>query len=419
MKKKLLFAVVPALLILSACNAAPKEGAKNVLLQEDTLAHEELFGQPEFKMVDTRVRNAAPVTDTAFPAIGVQKSATRTIKVSGVDTSVFSVRFVAAVTLDLDHLEDVHPVWTRVLYEDDGDGTLKASNTFESTKAYEKINDGGSEILPSSFGAGYNRFVAYTMTNIPAEYSNCYFNVSLSLEGVPSRVLATKADLSAHYSFNAASHDYFLSGTVEGEQKDLQADYPTRSNGNQATFTADFEINDSFYIFHKTSSEFKVWNSDCFGDVGDYFEPGSNKLIKSLKQEHVRLYLNNSGELYKNAFTVSNTNWYVRQSNVDDWLNSASAETKALYQLKTDGGDSVAVIYNVHLVAGKFQIASLDWVDQWGSGDGSGGFRVQGATSNFSGDWGNPKGDITCTVAGDYNIMIKNDAQNHLYIWEA
>ena len=406
MKKSLLL-VLPALLVLSACQSAPKAKENPNLFIEDTLMHEELFGQNDFVKIDTRVRNLDPL-DSSLPMIGVQ-----TAPGSVADTT--SIRFVAAVNLDLENLADVHPVWTRVLYEEDGDGTLKASDTLESTKAYTSINSGGDPILPSSFGS-YNRFVVYTMMNIPNTYSDCYFNVSLNLAGVPSKVLATTVDLSSHFTFNSSSENIFLTGTIGGVAGDLAQDGSTRGS-NAASFTTNLQENDSFIIVQRTSSLFKTWTATNLGDEGDGFAKDSGKIKVTASKKYV-VYLNTSNGIYHTQYEKP-TGYYIRGDAANGW---GVGDLINDYQFITDP-DNKGILLGVHLNAGEFKIGDSTWAHEWSfysckdggdyfypnDGNEYNSIFIGGAKDHFEGTSNHGVVNTRCKDAGTYNFYLTNN----------
>ena len=412
MKKRVLLALLPAAMILAACaGAGQKANDKNVLFNEDTLAHEELFAQKGFGKI-----HKLSHLDSSLPAIGVQRSDVKEITVSGTPTNVVSIRFVAAVNLDSEHLADAHPIWTRVLYEEDGDGVLKGVDTLESTKAYTKINDGGSGTLPSAFGE-YNYFVTYTMTNIPVAYNNCYFNVSLSLGGVSSRVLATTVDLSSHFSFESTSENFFLTGTFNDVARDIAQDTSTKGDNpssNFASFSYDILENDKFIIVQKTSTVFKTWDSSCLtgtdNDVGTYFEADASQNIKCKlgSGEHYVLFLNKSNELW-----VDIEGLYLRGIAGNGWDNPTLA-----YRFTYPESGNYAELLDVTLKVGLFRFANYKnyktefgfWGHRINNGDytyPSGG-GVQGTADGKIVDAGGGEGihDMYCNTAGRYNIYI-------------
>ena len=389
---------------------ASKAEVKNGLFLEDTLAHEEEFGT-----IDTRIHKLEAL-DSSLPIIGVQKTTPKTIKINEVDTEVVSVRFVAAVTIDLEHLEDVHPVWSRILYNVAGDGTLKSSDTLESGNVYGQLNDGGSPTMPSSFGAGYNRFVTYTMKNIPTAYNSCYFNVSLSLNGVSSKVLATTVDLSSHFAFNSNSSNFFLTGTMVN---DIAQDVDTREEydgQNAASFTADLAAGDSFKIVQKTNSYFKFWDSSNLEDEGNGFSKAGDISVSTAARYCI--YLNTSNEIYHAQFRLANTSHYLRGTAGGGWGNdTGDIGLASQYHFVTDP-DNKAVLLGVTLSVGDFKISDQNWSHYWGfkackdGGDewqpnGGSSIVIGGAKDNF--EEAAKDGNIHCKVAGTYDIYLTNN----------
>ena len=112
MNKKALLVVLPALLVLSACQIGPKSKDNNIFL-EDTLAHEELFGGVDFCGVNTNIRKVDPVEHPDNdPTIGIQSQQEEGNKVS--------FRFVAAVSIAPENLESTVANWTRTVSDKDG-----------------------------------------------------------------------------------------------------------------------------------------------------------------------------------------------------------------------------------------------------------------------------------------------------------
>ena len=75
MKKKLLLLTLPALMVLSGCAGVSASPKANNLMTEDTLAHEEIFGEVveagELGLKKLGPRKA-PTIDAAFSKIGYQ-----------------------------------------------------------------------------------------------------------------------------------------------------------------------------------------------------------------------------------------------------------------------------------------------------------------------------------------------------------
>ena len=296
--KKGLLAILPLALVLTACAGVGPKDNKNNLFLEDTLAHEEVFENVGL----LPRRNLDPVYSSDI-AIGVQYSAVSAGKVS--------MRFVAAIKVDGSTPEEKQAalahttaVWTRSVYDEDGTKILtEREATVDATMAYDVINDGGAATNISSF-PGFSFFVAYTMRNIPVADTS-YLNVSLSVRdsenaafNKDSKVVAASVDGSQKFSFDAASHDFFVCGNFDDVAQDVDTKGDNPEN-NFASFTFDVEANDAFLIVNKTASKFVVYDaSHLRGDTSGFAFSNADGKIKANLDESVILYLNNSGEIY-------------------------------------------------------------------------------------------------------------------------
>ena len=220
MKKRLVLAILPALMVLSGCKSLYSAAAVKVdLFAEDTLAHDEVFGSGSLG-----VRKANPFkldlnpVDSSSPAIAVQT------KVESADH--ISIRFVAAVRLDTVHdgaLSHTNIVWTRTMFKDDG-SVKKEEDDKPSLQVYTSILDGETPLSISDFneangGTNYTHFAVYTMRNIPTsgvdDASDYYLNVSVNVSCIDpsynaqSKVVATTVDQSTQFSFEAEDTDCF------------------------------------------------------------------------------------------------------------------------------------------------------------------------------------------------------------------
>lgn len=313
MKKNILIALVPALLVLSSCQAGPKVKEKEIMV-EDTLAHEEIFGQGEAKMLDRGIRRLAPV-DSAGPSIGIQTFD------DGVN---MNIRFVAAVKLT-GSLAGSTAVWTRTMYEDDGD-VYKVAAEKTSVKAYTSIKDGGSDLAIETFNesfephADYTHFVVYSMLNIPkAEYGNYYLNASLSINGAAAaKVVATSVNQNKQVSFAPAQEGYFLDGTIGGVPNTTLASV-SPSGDDVARFSSALVANDAFYICYNhtdatpANSKFRIYDSSCIADENNPYlvdDGASSKMIKAVSGHNYAFNFTGSYELddIEGGYTVQYTN---------------------------------------------------------------------------------------------------------------
>ena len=107
--KKLLLVVLPALMVLAGCSAPVK--AEKESFVEDTLAHEEVFGGPEFQQKEHVLRTVSGVDTldaSAKPSIGVQTN-------DELDDG-FAIRFVSAVRIEDGDLASANLYWTRAIF---------------------------------------------------------------------------------------------------------------------------------------------------------------------------------------------------------------------------------------------------------------------------------------------------------------
>ena len=247
MKRKLLLACVPALMILGSCAGAQPE-VKPAEFIEDTLLHEEIFGDVS-SLFGKAKRNALPDdVDEAVPAIGVQKA---------VGESYTSIRFIAATSLTADDLGETEAVWTRTMYDASGEVFKVAANK-PSRKTYTALLDGnGTRYTIGEFNTkyktSYNSFVVYTMLNIPnSTYDNYYLNAYLTLTGSSkvSNVLATNVAGNKRVSFPSTQEGYFLKGTINGQANELV------SQTSDSRFEdVDMDAGDTFYVCYNHTDE--------------------------------------------------------------------------------------------------------------------------------------------------------------------
>lgn len=299
MKKRLFLGLLPAILALSACSGAGVKVEKNLYI-EDTLAHEEVFDNA----VLLPRRSLDPVYSSDI-AIGVQYSAVADGKVS--------MRFIAAIKVDGANAEarkaalaHTTAVWTRSAYDASGNKLLTERDPeVPATKAYDEINSGGVELGIGDYGDhSYSFFVAYTMRNIPVATTS-YLNVSLSVRdsenaafNKDSKVVAASIDGSKKFSFDAASHDYFVTGNFGDVAQDAETkgENPLTDLGS---FTFDVQENDTFLIVNKTASKFVVYDATRLrGDTSNFAFSNADGMIKANLDESVVLYLNSEGLIY-------------------------------------------------------------------------------------------------------------------------
>ena len=339
MKKSLLF-LLPALMALSACgtnthdvetkNNDPFEG-----VVEDTLAHEEIFGNAEAALKLEQEKKAPVFLSTVEPVIGVQT------QIDKDDASKMHMRFVAAVKIDGD-LASATAVWTRAIFYDStggGDASkahkdYKAAAPKTSNKAYTTLNNGGAEYSISTFDSthdslGYNYFVVYTVLNIPITNANYYITsyvtVTDSVGTSRSKVLATTVDQKTQFTYDYERNNtgYFgikksTTGTFSSFTRDNYA-----LNGNKARFVnVSLNKDESFILVNSAADYFDVYGYDMThaadGEDATFTYDNANASLRSkfavakATGSHY-FYLSNGGEtqnyIYRTDATKTKTYW--------------------------------------------------------------------------------------------------------------
>ena len=211
MKKKFLLTFLPAFLILSACNGGLKQNKENNEnvpdevseangdFEEDTLAHEELFGglgiqsyslgqseslQPKKAFLNERL--AEPVNPLTTPQIGVQfRKYSVTYNPGQWNESVvdyYAIRYVAAIAS-----LSVTATWTRDISDVYGLRPRDGQSLQVPIKtAYSAVSSGDDETgdtytTPESVGSDYHFFVVFTLRQIPMDKVNSYLYAYLTL----------------------------------------------------------------------------------------------------------------------------------------------------------------------------------------------------------------------------------------------
>ena len=351
MKKKFLLAVLPTLLVLSACQAAPKSEDKNIFL-EDTLAHEELFNENGFGDLKKDIRKLDPIEhpDVAEPAIGVQYK---------VDGNNVSFRFVAAVSITSAQLEPTVAKWTRTVSKPDGTDYVKNTAQFECQTVYTSLSADGDPYTITQFNidhsTSYTHFVVYTLRNIPAAtYGDYYVSAYLTLsEGATlvSKAVAINVERTQSFTYDPEMGVSFLRGTIGGVANKVVKATTIRTNANEdkATFKdLSLSANDSFVICELYQTKLYVKNTANFtGDnngSSNYFTNDSNKMKVTYAGKY-DLYLNKSDQIYTSASNVC-TNGYLYVDVDVSWWGNDSAWT-AVYAYKGSRDDNTGKWYTL------------------------------------------------------------------------
>ena len=300
MKKKLLLTLIPAFMILTACaGAGPKQEAVQLEpeMVEDTLAHEELFGQGGQAVKLTPYKDPDP-SDPSLkkPVVGVQYKADGEGK--------FAIRYVAAIAA-----LDVEAHWTRGICNKNGVQQKTANDKYVDkvvTTAYTAVSadsdSGASYTTPAAVGDGFNYFVVYTLREVPAEHVDSYLFAFLTLEkggnSVSSRAIISKMDGGNSFAYDMNGEtNYFIQGTIGGEANQQVAIDGELSVGNYAQ-KEDLTLaaNDNFGLFKVAPDHFQ-----CFGY--DQLRRGAPFLPRVAASNYIKA---NAAGVYKLYLTTSN-----------------------------------------------------------------------------------------------------------------
>lgn len=304
MKKVFLLAILPALLVLSSCGRANRAPAQEYF-KEDTTLHEEVFGQlnPRKLGVPDDTPGSHPEW-TKTPKVGVQfKSYQKDKNDDGTPEDYFAVRFVAAIK----DTEGMTATWSRGVSRKDSAQLKTMVNNKVSTVKYDSLNNAGSPSAASGEGGGslYDKYVVYSMYDIPSDQDESYIAAYLTLskdgeDDVVSKVIATQIDGSHYFSFDSSvlvKDGYFLEN--EGSlvyQDDTYDSDPEDDGKNNAKFE-DVLIysGTSFGMFRFTPSVFQFYGRETF------INSSASRFVKSTTiDQYGEVYLSGHYDIYVN-----------------------------------------------------------------------------------------------------------------------
>ena len=437
MNKKLLLLALPTLLVLSSCgrvNNAQPQKQLNTLdgVVEDTLAHEEVFGEA---VKTPSIRKMPIIGNQTDYKLGYQLHFDDKDNDDPSDDRI-SIRFVAALKQEYATMR-----WSRGIsnyygtevkqLDDKWYDPIKAENIYlDSGEFFTTLTNGGADTMTAGEGAysGFAGFIVYSIVNIPYEANKLsYLGVTLTLtpaEGdavhtdfyaIKIETNNTHTESAYRFSFAGDKTGFFLSGSFGGGLDYANADASTRGS-NAASFTLDLEEDDCFLVVQKEANLFKVWDGTCLSDEDTNVEKDSG-LVKINTESKYVFYLNNSNNIYHTKYEEP-TSFYVRGEAAQGWGDEDCVEA---YQFVTDP-DNKGVIYSVNLTVGDFKISDISWAHQWGyfqckdggdfwTPDSAPTIIIGGAAANFEAQEGKTSGDanIHCKVAGAYDIWLTNN----------
>ena len=317
MKKKILLAVLPALLVLSACQAGPRAKDNNLFL-EDTLAHDEIFGSVELEARSLQPRKLDdPVEhpDADNFSIGVQSQVEK--------TGCISFRFVAAVRFLETELDPTQASWRRTVSYSNGTARISTGD-ISCTTAYTKISNGGGAFSIDDYNSAHNltgenqftHFVVYTLRNVPVDSNNYYVSTYLKLtpkadggKTFDSKAVAINADKSQKYVYTANLGTTFMVLTHNSSETIINTTNTRASDEDDKFQKSNLTLasGDSFVIKEFHDTHLYVKGSEVVtgekNPAGYYFSDNSGAINVNYAGKF-NLFLNKSNELWIQASDV-------------------------------------------------------------------------------------------------------------------
>ena len=362
--------IIPALMVLSACaGAGPKQEALQLEpeMVEDTLAHEELFGQGGKAVKLTPYKDPDP-SDPSLkkPVVGVQYKEE--------DDGKFAIRYVAAIAA-----LDVEATWTRGICDKAGNQQQTADQKLvdkEVTTAYTAVSadngSGDSYTTPASVGEGFNYFVVYTLREVPAAQLDSYLFAYLTLEkgGNSVKSLARISRISGGNTFTFDTDSglsYFIQGTVGGEANQQVAIDGELSSGNYAQKEGlALSANDQFGLFKYGGDHFQCFGYEALRRGAPFLSHvASSNYLKVNVAGSYNLYLTDSNQIHivvpeaakatATYYLKPNSNWasdgarfaayfFNNTESINIWVDMVDAGN-GFYSVSKPSGNYVNVIF--------------------------------------------------------------------------
>ena len=331
MKKSILLAVLPAVLVLSSCSAGPNEDP-NKFFVEDTKAHEEIFGalaDVHLEPIQLQPNKALPSGTSLYkPMIGFQRK-------DNTSAGTYSVRFVAAMQSGTDNAS-----WFRSVHNLNGQvAEGKGKKEVPVTGVYTAINNGGVQSNAVDVEAEdgtkpYDCYAVYCLLNIPSSFSSYYVDAYISVTDNGNTVNSSVgslnvADADDYLQYSLTGENYIIE--VNGERK---ASAALREGNHYNAFSLVLENNDQISTYHiNANNSALTYSYDLCNDVSlgrsfpDFSMSGST--LNVTYGGTYNIFLNGSNQYYFEK--------KIYFQGPDFWENDSA---KAMIQLKPNSGDN-------------------------------------------------------------------------------
>ena len=296
MKKNILLALLPAVLVLSGCSTGPKQ---NNQIIEDTLIHEEVFGSlsdVELQPIKLQPNKALPSgTELYKPMIGFQRK-------DNTDNNTYSVRFVAAMQSGTDSAS-----WYRSVHNLSGQAAEgKGKKEIPVTGVYTSLNNGGTpasavDVEAEDGTKPYDCYAVYCLLNIPASFSSYYVDAFISVADGSKTVTSSVgsinvADASKNNTYDFGNNDRCLA-FVNGK-----AIESGNLNGNKvALYSAELSAGDKLQVYYINQNDltYSLCGNQSLGRSDpDFSMFNTNDGLDVINSGTYNIYLNNSDQYY-------------------------------------------------------------------------------------------------------------------------
>ena len=326
MKKSVLLAFLPVVLILSSCSSVSK--TNNNYFIEDTTAHEEIFGAISSNQLQEIKLNPYKSLEEGVslyqPKIGFQRKTN--------NDGTFSVRFVAAMQSATDSA-----YWTRSVHNLSG-VVEKEKTTTEVTTVYSIVNGGDMPAIATDVQADdgtypYDCYAVYCMINIPASYSDYYIDAFISVNNGSDSVNSKVG------SINVANGDKFNTYSLGNNNRCLAfvngkaVESGDLGDNNVAVYSASLKANDVIQVYYvnQDTLSYSLYGNQSFGREVSHFSLENGDKITVNVPGVYDIFLNKQDKLYfnKQIYLEGKSGWANNQgyaeAKIGDWYSGASA----------------------------------------------------------------------------------------------